>query len=227
MKKHIAIILSGCGVYDGSEIFEATLTFLAIEHHGSTFQCFAPDIEQTKVVNHLTGETMKEETRNVLVESARLCRGNIKNLNELREQDFDGLILPGGFGAAINLSDYATAGVKASINPDVYSAVRSFADAKKPVGFICIAPVLVPLIYKKGVHVTIGNDQQTAEAINEMGAIHMPCDVDDFIVDMVKNVVTTPAFMLANNITEAQTGIDNLVTELISLCSFDEPNSDN
>lgn len=222
MKKHIAIILSGCGVFDGSEIFETTLTFLAIEHHGSTFQCFAPDIEQSKVVNHLTGEVMEGETRNVLVESARLCRGEVKNINELNEAEFDGMILPGGFGAASNLSDFAEKGVEATINPDVYRVVRSFVDAKKPVGFICIAPALVPMIYKKGVQVTIGNDKETADTINKMGAIHVECDVDDFIVDMVKKVVTTPAFMLASNITEAQVGIDNLVTEVISLCSFED-----
>lgn len=220
MKKHIAIILSGCGVYDGSEIFESTLTFLAIEHHGSTFQCFAPDIAQSKVVNHLTGEVVEGETRNVLVESARLCRGEIQNLNELKCEDFDALIVPGGFGAASNLSDFADKGADCEINPEVYTVIRSFANVKKPVGFICIAPALVPLVYKKGVQVTIGNDEETAATINKMGAIHIECDVDDFIVDMVKNVVSTPAFMLASSITEAQTGIDNLVTELISLCDY-------
>jgi len=222
MKKHVAIILSGCGVFDGSEIYEATLTFLALEHHGCTYQCFAPDIPQTKVVNHLTGDVMEGENRNVLVESARLCRGEIKNLTDLNRDDFDAMIIPGGFGAASNLSDFAEKGAEATINPEVYKAIRSFADQKMPVGFICIAPALVPMVYRKGVQVTIGNDEETAATINKMGAYHQECEVDDFIVDMVKNVVSTPAFMLASNITEAQTGIDNLVSEVISLCNYDD-----
>ena len=218
MKKHIAVILSGCGVFDGSEIYESTLAFLAIEHNGSTYECFAPNIPQAKVVNHLTGEEVAGETRNVLVESARLCRGEIKDLNELKVEDFDAMVLPGGFGAATSLSDFATKGADATINDGVYKAVRSFADVKKPVGFICIAPALIPLIYKKGVQVTIGNDEETAAAITKMGAIHVECSVDDFVADLVKKVVTTPAFMLAKNITEANTGIENMVTELISMC---------
>ena len=216
--KKIAVILSGCGVFDGSEIYETTLTFLAIEHNGATYQCFAPDIEQTHVINHLTGEVMEGETRNVLVESARLCRGNCKSLDELNVEDYDGLILPGGFGAAKNLSDFAFKGAEATINDQVFKACRAFADVKKPVGFICIAPALVPLIYKPGVQVTIGNDKDTAEAINKMGSVHVNCTVDDFHVDLVKKVVTTPAYMLAENITDAQKGIDNLVTELVSMC---------
>ena len=219
MKKHIAVILSGCGVFDGSEIYEATLTFLAIEHNGSTYECFAPNIPQAKVVNHLTGKEVEGETRNVLLESARLCRGDIKDLNELKVEDFDAMVLPGGFGAACNLSDFATKGADATINEGVYKAVRSFADVKKPVGFICIAPALVPMIYKKGVQVTVGSDDNEAvEAINKMGAYHQECSVDDFVADLVKKVVTTPAFMLAKNITEANTGIENMVTELISMC---------
>ncbi|NQZ06304.1 MAG: isoprenoid biosynthesis glyoxalase ElbB [Algicola sp.] len=218
MKKHIAVILSGCGVFDGSEIYEATLTFLAIEHNGSTYECFAPDIPQTQVINHLTGEVAKGETRNVLVESARLCRGKIKALTELKIEEFDGMIFPGGFGAASNLSDFATKGADAQVNDLVHKTVRSFADVKKPVGFICIAPSLVPLIYKKGVQVTIGDDAETIATISKMGAIHIECTVDDYVRDLVKKVISTPAFMLANTVTEANVGIEKMVTELISMC---------
>lgn len=218
MNKKIAIILSGCGVYDGSEIYESTLTFLAIEHCHSTYQCFAPDIEQTEVVNHLTGDVMAGEKRNVLVESARLCRGNIKPLSELNADEFDGLIFPGGFGAAKNLCNFASKGADAEINDEVYKATRAFADVKKPVGFICIAPAMIPLIYKKGVQLTIGNDNDTAQKLHDMGAVHIECGVDDFVVDLVKHVVSTPAYMLAENITQAHDGIQNLVTELISMC---------
>lgn len=222
MKKNIAIILSGCGVYDGSEIYETTLTFLAIEHHGSVYQCFAPNIQQAKVVNHMTGEVMEGETRNVLVESARLCRGEIKDLAELNPDEFDGLIIPGGFGAASNLSDFAEKGAQATVHPLVHEKVRGFADAKKPAGFICIAPALVPMIYRDGVSITIGNDAQTANTLEEMGARHVNCDVEEHIVDMVKKVVSTPAFMLATSVTEAQHGIDSLVMEVLSLTNDDE-----
>lgn len=218
MNKHIAVVLSGCGVFDGSEVFESTLTLLSIEHNSSTYQCFAPDIEQSHVVNHLTGDVMEGETRNVLVESARLCRGNIKPLTDLNVEDFDGLIFPGGFGVAKNLCDFAEKGADATINEQVYKAARAFADVKKPVGFVCIAPALVPLIYKPGVEVTIGNDKDTAANIKKMGAVHVDCTVDDYVVDLVKHVVSTPAYMLAQNITEAHTGIENMVTELISMC---------
>ena len=218
MNKKIAIILSGCGVYDGSEIYESTLTFLAIEHNNSTYQCFAPDIEQNHVINHLTGEVAEGESRNVLVESARLARGNCKPLTDLNADEYDGLVFPGGFGVAKNLCNFAEKGADAEINEQVYNAARAFADAKKPVGFICIAPALVPMIYKAGVELTIGSDQQTAETLNQMGARHVECSVDDFVVDLVKHVVSTPAYMLAENLTQAQEGIQSLVTELISMC---------
>lgn len=164
---------------------------------------------------------MEGESRNVLVESARLCRGNIKPLSDLNVDEFDGLIFPGGFGAAKNLCNFAEKGADAEINDEVYKATRAFADEKKPVGFICIAPVMVPLIYKPGVDITIGNDKETAAAVRAMGAHHIECGVDDFVVDLVKHVVSTPAYMLAENITQAYDGIQNLVTELISMCEPD------
>ena len=213
--KKIAVILSGCGVYDGAEIHESVLTLFAIERAGASWQCFAPDMPQLHVVNHLTGEVAEDETRNVLIESARIARGNVKNVAELSAADFDAVILPGGFGAAKNLCDFAINGADCSINADVKAAVSSFADAKKPVGFVCIAPVMIPMIYD-GAKATIGNDEETAKAVEAMGATHIACPVDEFVIDEEMKIVSTPAYMLAGSISEANSGIERLVEKVIA-----------
>jgi len=212
--KKIAIILSGCGVFDGSEIYESVVTFMALEKIGASYQCFAPDVAQAKVINHITQETMSE-TRNVLIESARLARGNIKNMLEANADDFDALILPGGFGAASNLCDFAEKGNACEVNPEVAKFINAFKVAKKPVGFICITPAILAKIYGDGVKCTIGNDQQTAQMLEKMGAHHVACPVDEIVVDEIHNVITTPAFMLGQNITEVAAGIEKLVNAII------------
>ncbi|WKE65446.1 isoprenoid biosynthesis glyoxalase ElbB [Gallaecimonas kandeliae] len=214
--KKIAVILSGCGVYDGSEVHEAVLTLLALAEAGAKVQCFAPDMAQHHVINHLTGEEMPEQ-RNVLVESARIARGQVKDIGELRVADFDGLILPGGFGAAKNLCDFAFEGEDCQVQPDVLTALKAFAKAHKPVGYICIAPVMIPRVYDKGVKGTIGTDKGTAAAFNAMGGDHQSCPVDEFRVDEANKVVSTPAYMLAGSILEAKSGIDKLVKEVLRL----------
>ena len=214
--KKVAVILSGCGVFDGAEIHESVLTLLAIERNGATWHCFAPNINQHHVLNHITGEEMAE-TRNVLVESARISRGKIDDVAHLKAQDFDALIIPGGFGAAKNLSNFALKGAACELNIDVAKACRSFAKAGKPVAYLCIAPHLIPKIYESGVEGTIGNDKETAAAFNKMGGQHVNCPVDDFVYDQEHNVLSTPAYMLAENISQAASGIDRLVTKLISL----------
>ena len=215
--KKVAVILSGCGVFDGSEIHEAVLTLLAIEQNGAQYQCFAPDVEQLHVVNHLSGEVAAGQTRNVLIESARIARGEIKAITELAVDDFDALILPGGFGAAKNLSDFAVNGDQAQVQNDVLVACQAFASAGKAAGYICIAPAMLPLVYGTGVKGTIGSDEGTAQAINTMGGQHVNCRVTEFIVDEHHKVVSTPAYMLAGSISEAATGINKLVKKVISL----------
>lgn len=215
--KKVAVILSGCGVFDGSEIHEAVLTLLAIEQNGAQYQCFAPDVEQLHVVNHLSGEVAEDQTRNVLVESARIARGEIKAITELAVDDFDALILPGGFGAAKNLSDFAVNGDQAQVQNDVLTACQAFASAGKAAGYICIAPAMLPLVYGTGVKGTIGSDEGTAQAIDAMGGQHVNCPVTEFIVDEHHKVVSTPAYMLAGSISEAATGINKLVEKVISL----------
>lgn len=213
----VAVILSGCGVFDGSEIYESTITFLALDQAGVEYQCMAPNIEQMHVVNHLTGQEV-DGKRNVLVESARIARGNIIDLAEADPSDYDALIIPGGFGAAKNLSDFAVKGAELSINEGVQNLVQAIHEAGKPVGLICIAPAMTPKLFGEGAICTIGNDQATASAIETMGGVHQDCPVDDFVVDKERKIVTTPAYMLAGRISEAAAGINKLVLEVLALC---------
>lgn len=216
--KKIAVILSGCGVYDGSEIYESVITLLAIDSHDASYQCFAPNIPQMHVVNHLTGEVVENESRNVLIEAARLARGNIKDLTELQVEDYDAVIFPGGFGAAKNLSSFAIHGADMNINAEVQRVAEAFANAGKPAGYVCIAPTLVAKIYGRQVKCTVGCDEATASAINQMGGKHIECKVDDVVIDTDFKVITTPAYMLANRISDAAAGIEKLVQNVLNLC---------
>ncbi|MEZ5069726.1 MAG: isoprenoid biosynthesis glyoxalase ElbB [Bacteroidales bacterium] len=213
--KKIAVILSGCGVYDGAEIHEATLSLLAIAKAGSAYEIFAPDVKQHHVISHLTGEEMKE-SRNVLVESARIARGRISDLKGFDAAAFDGLLLPGGFGAAKNLSDWAFKGPEAMVLPAVEKALRDMVKQKKPVGALCISPVLLARVFGK-VSVTIGSDASTAEAIRSLGATHVVAGHGDVVVDREKKLVTTPCYMLDATITQIAEGADNVVTAMLEL----------
>ncbi|WP_330943083.1 isoprenoid biosynthesis glyoxalase ElbB [Vibrio diabolicus] len=214
--KKVAVIFSGSGVYDGTELHEAVLALHAIEKEGASWHCFAPNIDQLHVINHLTGEEM-DETRNVLVESARLARGNIDDVARLNPDEFDALLLPGGFGAAKNLTDFAVSGAECSINTHVAQACRAFAHAKKPAGYLCISPVIIPMIYEHGVKGTVGNDEAISIAFNQMGGEHITCSVEDIVFDETHLALSTPAYMLAENISQAASGIEKLVSKLIEI----------
>ncbi|EGQ9233728.1 TPA: isoprenoid biosynthesis glyoxalase ElbB [Vibrio alginolyticus] len=214
--KKVAVILSGSGVYDGSEIHEAVLALYAIEKAGATWHCFAPNIDQLHVINHLTGDEM-DETRNVLIESARIARGNIDDVAKLNVDEYDALLLPGGFGAAKNLTDFAVSGAECSINTHVALACRAFANAEKPAGYLCISPVIIPMIYEQGVKGTVGNDEAVSIAFNQMGGEHTTCPVEDIVFDEKHLVLSTPAYMLAENISQAASGIEKLVSKLIKI----------
>ncbi|BBP80596.1 MULTISPECIES: isoprenoid biosynthesis glyoxalase ElbB [Pseudomonas] len=220
MNKKVAVILSGCGVYDGAEIHESVITLLRLDQRGALAQCFAPNIAQHHVINHLTGEEMPE-SRNVLTESARIARGAVKDVRELKAEDYDALIIPGGFGAAKNLSDFALSGADCSVQPDVLAAAQGFADAGKPVGLICIAPAMAAKIYGAGVTCTIGTDADTAGALEKMGAEHVECVVSEIVEDKARKLVTTPAYMLAQSISEAASGIYKLVDRVLELTHAD------
>jgi len=218
MAKKIGVVLSGCGVMDGSEIHEAVLTLLAIDRAGAEAVCLAPNINQRHVVNHLTGEESKGETRNVLTESARIARGKIRDIASVNAGDMDGLIFPGGFGAAKNLCDYAFNGPDCAVNPEVARLAAEMHAAGKPVGMVCIAPVIgAKLFGTEGPQITIGSDKNTARDIEKMGAKHVACPVSEFVVDKEGKLVSTPAYMLANSIKEAAEGIEKLVKTVINL----------
>ena len=216
MSKKVAVILSGCGVYDGAEIHESVITLLRLDQRGAKVQCFAPDIAQLHVINHLTGEQMPE-TRNVLVESARIARGEIKDVREARVEDFDALIVPGGFGAAKNLSSFATEGAACSVQADVLSLAEAFAQACKPIGLMCISPAIAAKIYGPGVICTIGTDADTAAAVTKMGGTHEDCEVSEIVEDKARKLVSTPAYMLAKSISEAAAGINKMVDRVLEL----------
>lgn len=213
----VAVVLSGCGVYDGAEINEAVLTLLCLEQQGASYQCFAPDMPQMHVINHLTGQPIPGESRNVLVEAARIARGNIQSLASARVDDFDALLVPGGFGAAKNLSDFAVAGAAMTVQPDFLKLARAFHNSGKPIGLICIAPVMSAAICGEGARCTIGDDADTASAIQAMGAEHLQCPVDEARVDVERKLVTTPAYMLAGKVSEAYSGISACVKEVLAL----------
>jgi enhancing lycopene biosynthesis protein 2 len=217
MKKRIGVVLSGCGVFDGSEIHEAVFTLLAIDQERAEAVCMAPDLDVPEV-NHLTGmET--GASRNVLVESARIARGKIRDIREVQAAELDAVIFPGGFGAARNLCNFATEGPGATIHPEVARLLKDMTDAGKPIGAICIAPALVAATLGKeyGPRLTIGNEQGTAAAINATGSTHVDCPVTEFVVDERNKIVSTPAYMLAGNISEAYGGIVKAVKAVIGL----------
>ncbi|WIO74409.1 isoprenoid biosynthesis glyoxalase ElbB [Porticoccaceae bacterium LTM1] len=215
MSKRVAVVLSGCGVFDGSEIYETVITLLRLDQQNAKVQCFAPNVPQMHVINHLNGEVCEGETRNVLVEAARLARGDIKNLADANPADFDALIVPGGFGAAKNLSDFAVKGAQMKVNDDLQKLVQGMHQQGKPVGLVCIAPAMAGVLFGKGVQCTIGNDADTAAAINATGAVHRDCSVDEICIDEANKLVTTPAYMLAGRISEAAVGINKLVDEVL------------
>ncbi|WP_413113120.1 isoprenoid biosynthesis glyoxalase ElbB [Thaumasiovibrio sp. DFM-14] len=215
--KKIAVILSGCGVFDGAEVNEVILSLLAIEQQGATWQAFAPDKPQFHVIEHHSGNEQQEQ-RNVLREAGRIVRGDILPLSQLLADDYDALLVPGGFGVAKNLSDFAFKGSACELDPDFKKAAKDFATNEKPAGYLCIAPALTPLIYGPGVKATLGrNDDDAVTAFSALGGEHVACPVDDYVLDQNRRLLTTPAYMLAESISEAQRGIQRLVGKLIEL----------
>jgi enhancing lycopene biosynthesis protein 2 len=213
----VGVLLSGCGVYDGSEIHEAVITMLALDRAGAEIVCMAPNKNQHHVINHLTMEQMNE-TRNVLVESARIARGNIRDLKTVTARDIDALIMPGGFGAAKNLSDFAFKGPQAQVDGDVERLLKEMVQAKKPIGAICISPATVALaLGSLGPILTVGNDAETIGAIEALGGRHRVCMVHEIAVDEENRIVTTPAYMLGPGIKEVASGIESLVARIMAM----------
>jgi len=216
--KNVAVVLSGCGVYDGSEIHEAVLTLLALNRSGAEVTCVAPDIAQKHVIDHSKGEVMLDEDRNVLQEAARISRGEILSLDAINAKQFDAFIYVGGFGVAKNLSSYAFDGAEYDADPATVNLIQSAHNAAVPQGFMCIAPVLAArALGAQHVTLTIGNDADAAAALEAKGAQHLECPVDDIVIDSENKVVSTPAYMLATNILEAESGINKLVKAVLEI----------
>lgn len=218
MKRKIAVVLSGCGFLDGAEIHESVLTLLHIKKSGADLMCFAPDINQVQVVDHVTRQRA-EGTRSVLSESARIARCDVSPLEALQARDFNAVIFPGGFGAVTHLCDFATKGAGCSVHPEAKRVVEDFFAAKKPIGAICIAPGLIASVLGKyGVSLTIGTNSATAETLEKTGAKHVNKSFDEIHVDEKNLIVTTPAYMLANNIAQVDEGVGKLVWQILKMC---------
>jgi enhancing lycopene biosynthesis protein 2 len=218
MAKKIGVVLSGCGVYDGAEIHESVLTLLALDRRGAEAVLCAPNVPQMHVVDHLSGQVVEGATRNVLVESARIARGAIRDIATMKADELDGLVLPGGFGAAKNLCDFAVKGADCGVHPEVARLVREVHAQGKPVGAVCIAPALVAKVLgKEKPRLTIGTDEATAKGLEAMGATHVACAATELAVDRERKLVSTPAYMLGKSISEVAEGIDKAVGALLDM----------
>ena len=217
MKKRVLVILSGCGVRDGSEIHEATLTLLALDRAGAEICCAAPDIPQTQCVDHFRG-TAAKENRNVLTESASIARSKIVPLTQVDLSGIDAIILPGGLGAATNLCDFALTSGSITVEPSVKNILLDAQAAGKPLGFICIAPVIAATLFgSMGVRYTIGRDQGIAARLASTGAVHVETAVTETAVDPRLKIVSTPAYMLAGRISEVEAGVSALVSDVLKM----------
>ncbi len=219
MSKRIGVVLSGCGFLDGAEIHESVITLLAIDRLGVRAVCMAPNIDQMHVIDHRSGQETSER-RNVLRESARIARGEIQDIKDVGSVDLDALILPGGYGAAKNLCDFAIKGEHCHVQPEVARLMREMLKAKKPIGVICIAPAVMAKMAQEErlpIELTIGNDAKVASALKNMGIAHQDTPVDRIVVDKKHKIVSTPAYMLARRISEAAAGIEKLVSAVVEM----------
>ncbi len=214
--KKIAVILAGCGNRDGSETHETLSVLLAIDKRGMEYQCFAPEME-FNVFNHIKGEATGEK-RDLVTEASRLCRGNIKPLSEYCAEDFDALVLPGGMGAAQNWSSYAFCGESMEVNSQIEKAVKDTFSAQKPIGALCIAPmILAKVLGDKNPTITLGSDCQAAKDAIALGCNHQVCNATEVSVDEKNKLITTPAYMVATRISQIFEGSDNLVQALANM----------
>ena len=213
MDKKFAIIIGGCGHSDGSEIHETIMTMLAVERNDATYELFAPDKDQYHVINHLTGEEMVD-TRNMLVEAARIARGNIRSIDDFDVNNFDAVIFPGGYGVAKNFLNYAFKGVKATIDPQVERLIKEAYAAQIPIGALCLAPVLLAKVLND-ITVTIGNDEITAQDIVKMGSTNINTSAGEVISDKRNKIFSTPAYMLDATLSDIAEGAENLISTML------------
>jgi len=218
MRARIGVVLSGCGVKDGSEIHEATLTLLALDRADAEIVCMAPNRAQADVVDHLSGDPTGE-TRNILRESARIARGAVRDIAQVMPEELDGLVIPGGYGAAKNLSTFAASGVDCTVDPEVARLLRAMQDSGKPIAALCIAPAILASLFGRDLHpeITVGTDPGTARALDGMGARHRAAAPTEVVVDRAHRLVTTPCYMSATRIRDVAAGVDGAVNALLAL----------
>ncbi|QDU84362.1 Enhancing lycopene biosynthesis protein 2 [Planctomycetes bacterium Pla163] len=219
-KPRIAVVLSGCGVFDGAEIHESVLTLLALDRAGCLVTCFAPDVPQLHVVDHGTGDVVPGTARNVRTESARIARGAVADVADARIEDFDAVVLPGGFGAAKNLCTFAVDGSACTVEAGTAALLGAALDARTPIAVACIAPAVLAAVLRdrgESAELTIGTDDETGAALEAMGVVHVPCSVERAVVDEERRVISTPAYMLAASIGEAAASIDAMVASLMQM----------
>ncbi|MDR0843117.1 MAG: isoprenoid biosynthesis glyoxalase ElbB [Acidobacteriota bacterium] len=217
-RRKVGVLLAGCGVKDGSEIHEATLTLYFLDRAGAEIVCMAPDKEQSDVIDHVSG-TPVGERRNVMTEAARIARGDIRDVKTINAEELDAIVIPGGFGAAKNLCSFASEGASCTADKDVAVLLTALHKDKKPIGALCIAPSVVAAVLGKvcAPEVTIGDDKATAAALEAMGARHKNAAVDEIVVDLENKIVTTPCYMLARSIKEVGVGVEKLVAQIMEL----------
>jgi enhancing lycopene biosynthesis protein 2 len=218
----VAVVLAGCGRADGSEVQESVSCLIHLSRHGATYRCFAPDKPLIDTINHATGKPVAE-TRNALVEAARISRGNITPLAQLDPMEFDAIVFPGGFGAAKNLCTFAKDGPNCQVEPDVERVIRTFHEQKKPIGLCCIAPVLAARVLGQGMggpgcQVTIGDDPATAGAIRAMGSANVPMNASEAFSDGANRVHTTPAYMFDASAHDVFVGIGRMIDSVVDGC---------
>jgi enhancing lycopene biosynthesis protein 2 len=217
-QKRVGVVLSGCGFLDGAEIHEATCTLLSLDRRGAALVAMAPDVEQMHVVDHVKSVPAEGQRRRVLEEAARLVRGQIVEMSAVQAKDLDALVFPGGYGVAKNLCTFAVDGRNMRVLPAVERLAREMRAAGKPAGYICIAPVIAAKLFGgEKVKLTIGNDRDTAAALESWGARHVDCRVDEIAVDERLKIVSTPAYMLGPWIAPVAAGIDKLVSAVLEM----------
>lgn len=214
--KKFAVILAGCGNLDGNNIQETVVLLTAIAREGAIYQCFAPDVEQHEVIDHYTHSEMLER-RYVLREAARMAQGNIKPLSEFNANEFDALALPGGYGVMKNLCTYAMAGINATINSEVKQAILAMHNAQKPIGAMCIAPMLIALVLRKGT-ITLGKTCDASKDAEAIGMTHKEAKQNELVVDSKNLLFTTPCYMLENNLADISTATFDMVKAMIASC---------
>lgn len=225
--KKVGVILSGCGVYDGSEIQEAVFSLLEISLNGGTYQCYAPDINQHHVINHRSGEEMKE-TRNVLTEAARIARGDIKPLSEFNSEELDAIVIPGGFGAAKNLTKWAFSGPDGEILPELKNAIVSCVKAGKPVVGLCMGPTVIAKALEDTdvrARMTVGTTKEKSPydiaaisaGMEKTGAVAEMRRIDEISIDKNYKIITAPCYMMEGSVADVYKNVKQAIEALFNI----------